>query len=148
MTVTVTGTVDRLTGPPGVFVLVVLAALLLVRLVFLVRRRMPVSTAPRRAFTGAERRQGQVWSGGRCEHKHPLWWRCRRPAEHADHIFPWSRGGWTIMSNQQSLCRTHNLRKSDRVPSRWYILRLERRRRRYYPPGVSGRVNWRPDRTR
>ena len=32
----------------------------------------------------------------------------------ADHIRPWSKGGHTVASNCQMLCRTCNLKKSDR----------------------------------
>ena len=32
----------------------------------------------------------------------------------ADHIKPWSKGGHTVASNCQMLCRTCNLKKSDR----------------------------------
>ena len=31
----------------------------------------------------------------------------------ADHIKPWSKGGHTVASNCQMLCRTCNLKKSD-----------------------------------
>ena len=47
------------------------------------------------------------------------------------------------MSNQRALCPFHNARKSGSVPSRMYILRLQWRRRRYFPGGASPRIEWR-----
>jgi len=70
-------------------------------------------------------------AGGRCEHKHPLWIRCIKPGEHADHIIPWSKGGPTTAFNGQWLCQRHNLRKSALYPSPVYVWRLNRRRARY-----------------
>ena len=34
---------------------------------------------------------------------------------HADHIYPWSRGGETSISNGQALCSNCNIRKSDEI---------------------------------
>jgi len=48
------------------------------------------------------------------------------------------------MSNQQALCPFHNSRKSGTVPTRMYILRLQWRRRHYFPEKASTRVEWRP----
>lgn len=99
---------------------------------------------PRRGFTVAERRAAFDRAGHRCEHKPLLWHRCTNTPTQGDHIFPWSRGGRTTMSNQQALCPFHNSRKSGTVPTRLYILRLQWRRRRYFSPGESPRVQWRP----
>lgn len=41
-----------------------------------------------------------------------------------------------------ALCAHHNTSKGARIPSRLYIWRLERRRRRYFPPNESVKVNW------
>lgn len=101
------------------------------------------SRDPRRGFTVAERRAAFERAGHRCEHKSILWHRCTNTPTQGDHIFPWSRGGRTAMSNQQALCPFHNSRKSGSVPTRLYILRLQWRRRRYYPDGVTARVQWR-----
>jgi hypothetical protein len=107
-----------------------------------------------RMFNSAQRRQLSKLCGGRCEHKSWLWGRCRGPAEHADHIYPWSRGGSTTLGNGQMLCAWHNLTKGALIPSTLYIVRLERRRERYYPLDVNPRVEWRigvpqpPDRRR
>ena len=35
---------------------------------------------------------------------------------HVDHIYPWARGGETVMDNLQTLCSVCNLGKSDLVP--------------------------------
>ncbi|MGW3973916.1 HNH endonuclease [Streptomyces ardesiacus] len=53
------------------------------------------------------------------------------PGTEADHIHPWSRGGATELWNGQMLCRRHNRRKSNRVPSPLYHWRLARRRKKY-----------------
>ena len=98
---------------------------------------------PKRTFTAAERTQAFTRAGLRCEHKPLLWIRCTSTPTQGDHIYPWSRGGRTAMSNQQALCAFHNNRKSGTVPSRAYIIRLQRRRRRYFPPEESCRVEWR-----
>lgn len=102
------------------------------------------SRDPRRGFSVAERRAAFERAGHRCEHKSILWHRCTNTPTQGDHIFPWSRGGRTAMSNQQALCPFHNSRKSGSVPTRMYILRLQWRRRRYFPKDVSPRVQWRP----
>lgn len=102
------------------------------------------SRDPRRGFTVAERRAAFERAGLRCEHKAIFWHRCTNTPTQGDHIYPWSRGGRTAMSNQQALCPFHNSRKSGSVPTRMYILRLQWRRRRYFPEDVSPRVQWRP----
>lgn len=102
------------------------------------------SRDPRRAFSAAERRAAFERAGLRCEHKSILWHRCTNTPTQGDHIYPWSRGGRTAMSNQQALCAFHNGRKSGSVPARMYILRLQWRRRSYFPGAESPRVEWRP----
>lgn len=83
-----------------------------------------------RTFSSQQRYALARRAGGRCEHKHPLWIRCVKPGEHADHIIPWSKGGPTAAINGQWLCRRHNLRKSALYPSPLYRWRLTHRRRR------------------
>lgn len=92
---------------------------------------------PQRLYSVDQKREMIRLCGGRCEHK--TWWlpRCRGAAEHADHIVPWSKGGATSVSNGQMLCAYHNLLKSNWMPSRTYIVRLERRRRGYFPDGAN-----------
>ncbi|WP_159600721.1 HNH endonuclease [Agromyces humi] len=111
-------------------------------------RGRPDQLDSRRRFTDAQRREGSRRAGdGRCEHKLPMWVRCRKTGTHADHIYPHSRGGQTTLSNLQMLCPHHNLAKSDKIPSALYVWRLERRRTRYFPAGVSPKVEWRRGRT-
>ncbi|MFE6966691.1 HNH endonuclease [Agromyces sp. NPDC057679] len=111
-------------------------------------RGRPADQDSRRRFTDAQRREGTRRAGdGRCEHKLPMWLRCRRTGTHADHIYPHSKGGQTTLSNLQMLCPTHNLAKSNKIPSALYVWRLERRRTRYFPAGVSPKVEWRRGRT-
>ena len=94
---------------------------------------------PRRSFSAAERAVIFSRAGGRCEHR-GLFLRCRRPAAHADHVWPWSAGGPTTIANGEALCARHNLSKGARRPTRWYMARLERGRRNYFLPGQSTHV--------
>ena len=84
-----------------------------------------------RLFTWAQKQTLIAQAAGRCEHKLPLWRRCSAAGVEADHIIPWSRGGTTRLENGQLLCRRHNRRKSNYVPTTLYLWRLERRRRKY-----------------
>lgn len=96
---------------------------------------------PWRSFKYGARREVMERAGARCErHLLLLWGRCGKPATDADHIYPWSKGGPTIVSNGQALCRTHNARKGSRIPAWWLILGLERRRTAYFPEGADPRV--------
>lgn len=88
------------------------------------------------------RRSVMTRAGGRCEAPaFFVWGRCSAPAVEADHVYPWSKGGATIESNGQALCRHHNHRTSNLTPPWWYLMGLERRRARYFPPGVVCRVS-------
>jgi len=96
---------------------------------------------PWRSFKFATRRAVMTRAGGRCEAPMVLGWgRCQNPATEVDHVYPWSRGGPTVVSNGQALCRTHNRRKSNLRPPWWYVMSLERRRTAYSPPDVTLRV--------
>ena len=94
-----------------------------------------VQRDPQRTFAEAQRQAIFARAQHRCEHVSALGLRCRARPSHADHIHPWSKGGATTLANAQALCARHNLQKGSRVPSRWYVHRLERRRRSYFPPG-------------
>lgn len=111
--------------PAAVAVLAVLVLTAGVR-----RARRPV-TDPQRVFTPEQKATASARCGYRCEHKSMFWRRCSTLPTHGDHIVPWSRGGRTDTSNLQMLCAPHNLRKSAKMPSRFYRWRLARRRRRY-----------------
>lgn len=108
-----------------------------------VRSSMPQQKDPQRMFTAAQRLRMFARCGNRCEHKSPRWFRCTSAPSHGDHIYPYSRGGATSLSNGAGLCARHNLAKSNHIPSGFYIRRLERRRRRYFPPGEPVDVVWR-----
>lgn len=102
----------------------------------------PARRDDRRIFTVEDRTRSFALAQWRCEHRSVVGLRCSTAAAHADHVVPWSRGGPTILENCQALCVWHNLKKSDRMPSLMYVRQLERRRRRYYPAGQSGKVRW------
>lgn len=86
---------------------------------------------PQRRFDAAQRRLLLAYAGHRCEHS-TLWvFRCTQTRHlQADHVMPWSRGGQTLIENGQMLCRRHNSRKTNRVPSLLYRWRHHRRQRR------------------
>lgn len=86
---------------------------------------------PQRQFTAAQRRQAFTRAQNRCEMHVWIFFRCRRPAQHADHWVPWSRGGASSMSNLVAACATCNLRKSNKIPGAIATLMLEHRRRSY-----------------
>ncbi|NKY96547.1 HNH endonuclease [Nocardiopsis alborubida] len=87
---------------------------------------------PQRLFTWEQKKTLLARARWRCEHKHPLWPRCRAVTGlQADHIVPWSRGGATALGNGAALCQRHNARKSNRMPSPLYRWRLRQRRRKY-----------------
>ena len=95
-----------------------------------------------RSFKFAARRAVMDRAGGRCEAPALIvWGRCSEKATDADHIYPWSRGGPTIVSNGQALCRRHNLSKGSLPPPWWLVLGLERRREAYVPRGMAVRVS-------
>ena len=94
-----------------------------------------------RGFKYAPRRTVLTLAGHRCEGAaFVAWGRCSSPAVEVDHVFPWSRGGPTVVSNGQALCAAHNRSKGAMNPPWWYVRSLERRRRGYFPEGVDVRV--------
>lgn len=107
-----------------------------------IKGSLPVNKDEQRMFSGPQKQETKRRAGMRCEHS-TLGFRCPKPGEHADHVYPHSKGGMTAISNCQSLCAPHNLRKSAQLPSRFYMIRLEKRRARYFPEGIDPRVEWR-----
>lgn len=106
--------------------------------------RGPRSTSrdPWRAFKFGARSTVMSRAGGRCEAAAVVFFgRCPDAATEADHVYPWSKGGPTIVSNGAALCRGHNRAKKAMNPPWWYVLGLERRRRGYFPEGVDVRVS-------
>jgi 5-methylcytosine-specific restriction endonuclease McrA len=93
-------------------------------------------------FTQAQRTVIFNRCGNRCESKRWFWSRCRSKPTHADHIYPWSKGGATSLANAQGLCARHNLMKSNHIPSDLYLRSLERRRKAYFPNGMPTAVVW------
>lgn len=88
---------------------------------------------PQRSFTSSQRRLGADLAGGRCEMERFWWFRCTRDGAHGDHFFPWSRGGSSTMTNFVWACAPCNLSKGATVPTIWQKLRIEKRRRKYFP---------------
>jgi len=105
--------------------------------------RGPVSRRrdPWRGFKYGARTEVMERAGGRCEGAlFFAWGRCGRVAVEVDHVFPHSKGGPTVVSNGQALCKDHNRRKRDVTPPWWYVLALEKRRRTYFPEDAQVRV--------
>lgn len=94
---------------------------------------------PQRFYVTDQRRECFDRSGYRCEMSAlgPL--RCQRPAEHADHHYPWSKGGATSITNAVAACARHNTSKGPRMPTLWDTWFITRRRRRYFPSGTVTR---------
>jgi len=121
---------------PIVCVMIVLAAPMPGRGPGLLQRRDPW-----RGFRYGARRAVFERADGRCEgSRFVAWGRCPAQASEADHIYPWSRGGPTVVSNGQALCRRHNQGKSNVRPPWWYVRALERRRASYFPSGATVHV--------
>lgn len=108
-----------------------IAAIAGLALAIITRQRL-TRRDPQRLFSWTQKKAILARAGYRCEHKHPFWKRCQATSRlQADHVIPWSRGGLTISSNSQALCRVHNRSKSNHMPRTIYIWRLVRRRRKY-----------------
>lgn len=95
---------------------------------------------PSRLFSANQRKEGFDRAGGRCELEGRFFSRCRRPAHHGDHWFPWSRGGSTSMANFVAACVKCNLAKGAKVPGAWQTMRLESRRRKYFAQGLNAKA--------
>lgn len=94
-----------------------------------------------RFFDGAQRHAARTRAGHRCEYsaRWTPWARCSRPAQEADHFFPWSRGGATTTANLVASCRWHNQAKGARQPTAVTAWVIAARRRAYFPPGERRR---------
>lgn len=125
--------------PPALFILLAIVAVVSAPL----PGRGPMSRTrdPWRGYKFASRDAVMQRAGHRCEGAVFLvWGRCGLPAVEVDHVYPWSKGGKTVVRNGQALCRDHNRRKAAVTPPWWYVLGLERRRRGYFPEVVDVRV--------
>lgn len=133
-------------GLPWPVVLVVLACVgvvvLLARLP-LVKPDNPFERDPRRLFDDGDRRWVNGCARNRCEYRTFGLFRCHGKVEELDHWYPWARGGATDRHNLVGLCRRHNRRKSDHVPTILGTWMLGRARMRYFPARYRGYV--RPD---
>lgn len=116
---------------------VVVGLIVIGLLVHLVRSHRPVVQDPQRMYTSEQRKESFGYAGGQCEYTGKLLTRCRKPAEHADHLFPWSKGGATSIANCCASCATHNLSKGANILPSWRVRLLVHRRKRYYPAGVD-----------
>lgn len=102
-----------------------------------IARNRPVPTDPSRLFSAVQKTEGFSRAGGRCEMDGILFLRCKAKAHHGDHHFPWSKGGSTSMTNFVAACARHNTSKGAKIPTAWATMRMEARRRKYFPQGVN-----------
>lgn len=128
-----------------------LVALALIVVGIITRRaRVLIHSGPRdrqRRFTRADKSALLALAGNRCEHHGLLTGRCRLTKDlEADHVHPWSRGGWTHMRNGQILCRAHNRTKRAAIPWNRTLRKLAERRATYYPTGAERTIVRRPPR--
>lgn len=125
------------THPPIIYTLGALILILAIRSA-LRGRKLP--TDPTRMFTAAQRAEGFTRANNRCELEG--WWltRCKKSAHHGDHHYPWSKGGATSMGNFVAACARCNTSKGAKIAGFLTTQRLEARRRRYFPDGVSVRA--------
>lgn len=138
---TFTGILVATFGPHLWWMILLVLAVTVLRFPMLGRGPNSSRRDPWRGFKFAPRATVLQRAGGRCEAARVVaWGRCPDPATDVDHIMPWSRGGPTVVSNGQALCREHNRSKGDMTPPWWYVLGLERRRRSYFPEGQHVRV--------
>lgn len=99
------------------------------------------SRDPIRRFDRADKAELLRRAGSRCEHHGWIGGRCKATEFlEADHVHPWSRGGWTHVSNGQILCKRHNREKRASIPFNWQLRGIAKRRAAYYPPGQPGTV--------
>lgn len=111
----------------------------LILVVLLVLRGSAGRAAPKdptRMFTANQRTEGFARAGGRCEFEAWAFARCKKPAHHGDHHYPWSKGGATSMSNFTAACVRCNTSKGAKLPGFFSTMRLEARRRKYFPAGI------------
>lgn len=117
--------------------LVIAGLIVLINIGRAISRNRPVPTDPSRLFSAVQRNEGFTRAGGRCEMDGIFLMRCKAKAHHGDHHFPWSRGGSTSMANFVAACARHNTSKGAKIPTAWATTRMEARRRKYFPQGVT-----------
>lgn len=118
---------------------VITCGILLALMISRALRASHANRDPQRMFIAEHRRICFDRAGYRCEMSAlgPL--RCQRPAEHADHHFPWARGGASTLDNAVAACPRHNTSKGAKMPSRMQTWVITRRRRRYFPQYTNHR---------
>ncbi|GAA4033931.1 hypothetical protein GCM10023063_17250 [Arthrobacter methylotrophus] len=100
-------------------------------------RNRPFPTDPSRLFSAVQRTEGFARAGGQCELDGIFFFtRCKGKAHHGDHHYPWSKGGSTSMTNFVAACARCNTSKGAKIPTAWATMRMEARRRKYFPQGV------------
>lgn len=57
-------------------------------------------------------------------------------------MYPWSKGGFTTITNGAGLCAKCNRSKSNWTPTRLYVGGFNAVARRYYPTDVDTTVLW------
>ncbi|MET4144041.1 HNH endonuclease [Arthrobacter sp. UYCo732] len=102
-----------------------------------IARNRPLPTDPSRLFSAIQKNEGFGRAGGRCEMDGVFFMRCKAKAHHGDHHYPWSKGGSTSMANFVAACARHNTSKGAKIPTAWATMRMEARRRKYFPQGVN-----------
>lgn len=117
-------------------VFLVLRVIILIIALIQTARRKKWREQYARGYSSEQRAAGFLRANGRCEFDSGMG-RCSNRAEHADHFYPWSRGGATSMQNLVAACAPHNLSKSAKMPSMMLKTRIENRRRGYFPKSVS-----------
>lgn len=128
-------------GPHLWWLIPLVVAVLVLRFPMLGRGPNSTRRDPWRGYRFGARAVVMDRAGGRCEAGVFLaWGRCDEAAVEVDHVVPWSRGGPTVSSNAQALCKAHNRSKGARSPRWWEVLGLERRRRSYFPVSADVRV--------
>lgn len=128
-----------------VLLVAILAACLLLLVMAKIRKARTPVTDPVRAYSSAQRAESFARAGGQCEYMSWGLSRCTADAEHADHLFPWSKGGATSLANCVASCAHHNTSKGAKILPRWKVTWLQLRRRRYYPAGVPVTVGQKYD---
>ena len=118
------------------------AVVVLLALSALVRAlRVAVHSGPRdpvRCFNRSDKHALLALAGHQCEHHGLLSGRCPSTLRlEADHVHPWSRGGWTNVRNGQILCHSHNRAKSAAIPWDRSLRRLAVRRVAYYSESAA-----------
>jgi len=92
---------------------------------------------PQRLFSTPQKREIFSACQYRCEYPRLILGRCKHKATQADHVFPWSLGGRTEVSNGAGLCARHNQHKSNHIPSGRYMRALKRNRARQARAKIS-----------